>query len=96
MLKLLESDEVINELKGGVYPIKCDRRYVHLTYYQCNESKAQLIVVVGKGLKNKVIPVVEFNLEEDNIRDYLKEAQKLKGKIKRYFDSRIITSDFRW
>lgn len=98
MFRFMDTQEVIDELKDGVYSVEVDRKYVHLTYYQINEYTVRLVIIVGKGGgRTKTLNVVEFNLlEDDNVRDYLPEAQKLKRKLKRYFSRKIVTSDFRF
>lgn len=102
MFRILDSQEVIDKIRNGAFPEEVDRGYIpgyiHLTYYMMSENRADLVVVVGdEGFRQKTIHVAEFNLLEDNIRDYTPEARKLKGKLQRYFKYGVtVTSDFRW
>ncbi len=68
---------------------------IQLTFWQSSDTRAELVCTIGRGLGIPVIYVWEFDLLEENPRDYVKKAQKLKAVIKRHFKNRDVTSDFR-
>ncbi len=93
MVRNYETYELFNKIKE-TETVKGDS--IKFTFWKCSETKAELVCIIGKGLGVPVFNVWEFNLCEENPRDYIKEAQKLKANIKRHFKTREVTSDFRY
>ena len=91
----------VNDIVNEICNKYIDKKYLRLSFWEDDAETASLRLSLDTDNRwipsnTSVFKLWELHLLEESPKDYIKDAQKLKTRLKRRLKSRVITSDLRW